>query len=141
MVVSVILVGTSLVLLLFGVAIATDSGGLAQRVARFAGAGETGAGSPRPATDRYWSVMPLAYGSAVLLSVVLRQSGRLGPILELLAVVAYFGATLRLAWIYSPPAERRRFVVTRPAVLPIAAFVGVSAILVLVLGIVKRLAQ
>lgn len=121
---------TSVALIAFGIAIATDYRGYAGIVADFiAGPART----PRPQTDRFWSILPLSLGVGSVLSLALNSVNLpASGFVEAGAVAVYYAAMMLLAWRYTP-AQRRAlgpfFWTRRAAAIPLLAFFLYAALI------------
>ena len=121
----------------FGLGVATDYRGLAGSLARFiAGPGSRPATSARSSTDRFWSILPLSLGIGFPAAVAIGQlTHNPASLIVLLTIVVYYIGMMRLAWLYTPPKDRRvgpLFWTRRAAAMPLAAFfaygLGLSAL-------------
>ena len=127
---SVLVAITSVALIPFGLAIATDYRGVASTIAQLI-AGPVG--MRRPNTDRFWAVLPLSLGigfpTAIALNTV--SSGASG-IAVAGAVAVYYAAMITLAW-SNTPLERRAigpsFWTRRAAAIPALAFFAYASLL------------
>jgi hypothetical protein len=100
---TVFIVLVSILLVLFGLAVAFDYRGFAARVAA-AIAGPIR--KPHPTSDRLWSVLPLSLGLGVPLALLIeRLNSTASTIVGGLAIVMYYVAMMRLGWLCTAQAQ------------------------------------
>src|SRR5207249_3034109 len=106
-------------LILFGIGVAVNYNGLANRTATVvAGNPDRNPARPSPRTDRYWGVLLPDVPVVTFIGLPL--------------VVGYYVAMMRLAWIYTPPDRRRlgpAFWFMRAAAIPASLFFGYALLL------------
>ena len=111
-------------LVLFGIGVAINYNGLANRTANVvAGSPDRNPVRPSPRTDRYWGVLPLTLGLTGLFYFL--PDVPVVTFIGLPLVVAYYVAMMRLAWIYTAPDRRSLgpwFWFMRAAAIPASLF-------------------
>src|SRR5438094_10071582 len=97
-------------LILFGIGVAINYNGLANRTANVvAGNPDRNPVRPSPRTDRYWGALPVTLGLTGLFHFL--PDVPVVTFIGLPIVVGYYVSILRLGWIYTSPDGRRSVLV------------------------------
>jgi len=122
----------SLLLVVFGLAVASDFRGLASRISALIAGRVPSQGSK----DRLWSILPLSLGLGVGSAEILTtRFGLAATVVGVVSVAVYYVAMMRLAWLYTPPVQRRLgplFWTMRAAAIPAAFFFAYGGLLALI---------